>query len=245
LRKVLDRLIYLRGLDLPTPDGLLHPNRLRQLASRCGQYAAQPLARFAADQRHTLLAAYLPDLSASLTDQTLDMLDKILDELVRKGNKKQERHFQSNVRALNANLAVLAIAGDALLTARRDGLEPFAAVFDAVGGEDQLAATVESAKKLIRPLDLDSRDLIQTQYAFVRGALMGLYDALDVRAVRGTDPAIEALDYIQQLNTRGRRVTARRSRLGGDPVEAPLDHVTDRWRRLVFEGRKDVNASMY
>jgi hypothetical protein len=47
------------------------------------------LARFAADQRHTLLAAYLPDLSTSLTDQTLDMLDKILDELVRKGNKKQ------------------------------------------------------------------------------------------------------------------------------------------------------------
>jgi hypothetical protein len=81
------------------------PRRLRQLASRCGKYAAQPLTRFDADQRHTLLAAYLPDLSASLIDQTLDMLDKILDELVRKGNKKQERHFQSNVRAQNANLA--------------------------------------------------------------------------------------------------------------------------------------------
>jgi len=49
-----------------------------------------------ADQRHGLLATYLPDLSASLTDQTLDMLDKILDELPRKGRKKQERHFQSN-----------------------------------------------------------------------------------------------------------------------------------------------------
>jgi TnpA family transposase len=245
LRKVLDRLVYLRGLDLPTPDSLVHPNRLRQLASRGGQYAAQPLARFGADQRYSLLAAYLPDLATSLTDQTLDMLDKILEELVRKGNKKQERHFQSNVRALNANLAVLATAGDALLIARRDGLEPFAAVFEAVGGEGQLAATVESAKKLIRPLDLDSRDLIQTQYAFVRGALMALYEALDVRAVRGADPAIKALDYVQQLNARGRRVTARRSRLRGERVEAPLDHVTDRWRRLVLEGRKDINASMY
>jgi hypothetical protein len=52
----------------------------------------------------------------------------------------------------------------------------------AVGGKGQLAATVESAKKLIRPLDLDSRDLIQTQNAFVRGAMMALYEALDVRA---------------------------------------------------------------
>jgi len=131
---------------------------------------------------------------------------------VRKGNKKQEHHFQSNVRALNANLAVLTTAGDALLTARRDGLDPFDVVFNAVGGESQLAATVESAKKLIRPLDLDSRDLIQTQYAFVRGALLALYEALDVRAVRGTDPAPQALAYIQQLDARGRRVTARRSR---------------------------------
>src|SRR5919199_3448099 len=245
LRKVLDRLAYLRALDLPTPDRRLHPNRLRQLAGRCGQYAAQPLARFAADQRHCLLGAYLPDLAASLTDQALDMLDKILEELVRKGNKKQERHFQSNVRALNANLTVLTTASDALLMARRDGLEPFEAVFDAVCGEDHLVATVEAAKRLIRPLDLDARDLIQTQYAFVRGALLALYEALDVRAVRGSDPAIEALDYVQQLNARGRRVTTRRSRLGGETVEAPIGHGTERWRRLVFEGRKGINASMY
>jgi hypothetical protein len=173
------------------------------------------------------------------------MLDKILHELVRKGNRKQERHFQSNVRAMNADLTVLTSASDALLTARRDGLDPFDAVFNAVGGESHLAATVESAKKLIRPLDLDSRDLIQTQYAFVRGALLALHEALDVRAVRGSDPALQALDYIQQLDARGRRVTARRSQLGGQPVEAPLGHVTDRWRRLVFEGRKAINASMY
>jgi hypothetical protein len=187
----------------------------------------------------------LPDLSANLTDQALDMLDKILNELVRKGNKKQERHFQSNVRAMNANLAVLTTASDTLLIARRDGPDPFDAVFDAVGGESQLAATVESAKKLIRPIDLDSRDLIQTQYAFVRGALLALYDALQVHAVRGSDPALEALDYTQQLNARGRRVTARRSRLAGEQVEAPVAHVTERWRRLVFEGRRAINSSMY
>ncbi len=220
--------MYVGSLELPTPDKRLHPNRLRQLATRGAQYAAQPLARFTADQRYGLLGAYLPDLSSSLIDQALDMLDKILEELVRKGNKKQERHFQSSARAMNANLAVLTTAGDALLIARRDGLNPFDAAFDAVGGRSQLAATVESAKKLIRPLDLDSRDLIQTQYAFVRGALMALYEAVEVRAVRGSDPALEALDSIQQLNARGRRVTTRRSRLGGNQVEAPIGHVTER-----------------
>jgi hypothetical protein len=57
------------------------------------------------------------------------MLDKS------KGNKKQERHFQSNMRVRNAYLAVLTTASDALLVSRRNGLEPFTAVFDAVGGE--------------------------------------------------------------------------------------------------------------
>ena len=46
------------------------------------------------------------------------------------------------MRALNVNLAVLTTASDALLMARRDGVDPFDAVFDAVGGEDQLAADV-------------------------------------------------------------------------------------------------------
>jgi TnpA family transposase len=103
LRKVLDRLAYLRALDLPTPDRRLHPNRLRQLAGRCGQYAAQPLARFAADQRYCLLGAYLPDLAASLTDQALDMLDKILEGLVRKGKKKKgDKKGDLHLTALDA-----------------------------------------------------------------------------------------------------------------------------------------------
>jgi len=34
LRKVLDRLAFLHALELPGPDRHLHPNRLRQLASR-------------------------------------------------------------------------------------------------------------------------------------------------------------------------------------------------------------------
>ena len=78
LRKVLERLAYVGSLKLPSLDSRLHPNRVRQLAARGGQYAAQPLARFTSDQRYCLLGAYLPDLAANLTEQALDMLDKVL-----------------------------------------------------------------------------------------------------------------------------------------------------------------------
>lgn len=40
-------------------------------------------------------------------------------------------------------------------------------------------------------------------------------------------------------------MTARRTPLGGEQAEAPIGHVMERWRRLVFEGRKAINSSMY
>src|SRR5438874_2284888 len=116
------------------------------------------------------------------------MLDKILGELLRKGERKQEARFQTNARALNGYLTVLITASDALLTARRDGLDPFAAVFESVP-EETLAATVASSKQLVRPLDLNARDLISREYAHSRGPLLALADILEGRAVQGAHPA--------------------------------------------------------
>ena len=154
LRKVLARRASVRALALPQIDSRVHPNRLRQLARRCARYATQPLAKFAPPRRHALLAAYLDDRGAELVDQALDLFDKLMGEVLRKGERKQEQHFQTHIRALNTNLSVLTTAGDAFLQAWRDGLEPFATVFGAVGGETTLTATVESSKRLVRPLDL-------------------------------------------------------------------------------------------
>jgi hypothetical protein len=44
---------------------------------------------------------------------------------------------------------------------------------------------------------------------------------------------------------RNRRVSARRQTIGDERVEAPLGHVTERWRRLVFQGRKRINPGCY
>lgn len=244
LRKVLDRLTFLCGLGIPVPDQRLHPNRLRQLARRCAQYPVESLVQFAPARRWALLAASLPDLQSDLTDQALDMLGKILGELLRRGERKQEARFQTNARALNGYLTVLITASDALLTARRDGLDPFAAVFEAVP-EKTLAATVASSKQLVRPLDLNARDLISREYAHARGPLLALTDILEVRAVQGAHPALEALEHVRQVGGHQRRVTHRQQKLAGLTVEAPLDHVTERWRRLVFEGPHRLNTTFY
>jgi hypothetical protein len=48
--------------------------------------------------------AYLSELSQNLTGQALDQFDKLLGELMRKGERRQEQHFRLNARKLNSHL---------------------------------------------------------------------------------------------------------------------------------------------
>ncbi len=45
--------------------------------------------------------------------------------------------------------------------------------------EQELQATVEAAKHLLRPENLDSLDLIESRYTPLRQSLLTLYHALD------------------------------------------------------------------
>src|SRR5438874_699688 len=79
---------------------------------------------------------------------------------------------------------------------------------------------------------------------FYRGAWPTFISEL-TRAVQGTHPALEALEHVSRVGAHRRRVTRRRQTLADEAVEAPLDHITERWRRLVFEGKRGLNAAFY
>src|SRR5205807_6760733 len=125
---VVERLLYLRELSLPVLPIALHQNRVLQLARKCSKYQAQPLLNFSRDRRHALLDAYLFELSQDLTDQALDQFDKLLGELMRKGERSQEKYFYVNARKLNRHLTVLTGAAEAFLQARAEGSDPVTAV---------------------------------------------------------------------------------------------------------------------
>lgn len=74
---------------------------------------------------------------------------------MRKGERSQEKHFQINARKLNSHLTVLTRATEAFLLARAEGNDPVVAVLTSVS-ERELQSTVDSAKQLLRPENLDS-----------------------------------------------------------------------------------------
>lgn len=237
LRKILARLTYLHALTLPAPSSRVHRTRLLHLARHAARYQAQPLTKLRPQRRYALLVAYLAELHADLIDQALDMFDKLIGELLRKGERRQADHFVDHAQALNTSLSVLTQAAQAVLTAHEQKTaHPLTAVF-AVVDEPTLRATVTTAQRLLRPTDGDSLDLIEDKYRRLRGALLAFYGALRFQAVRGADdPALRALDHVQRFDRRDRRVTALRQRIDGASVVAPCGHLTPRWRRHALDG---------
>ena len=235
VKQIVERLLFLRGLDLPALPQTLHQNRVLQLARKCTKYQPQPLLKFKAERQHALLMAHLFELSQDLTDQALDQFDRLLGELMRKGERRQEKHFRLNARTLNSHLAVLTKATEAFLVARTEGDDPVTAVLAKVS-ETQLQATVDSAKRLLRPENLDSLDLIESRYTPMRHSLLALYQALDFQPVRKSEPALQALEYVSQLAERRKRVTGREQKVGKVTMTAPLGHLTERWRKHTFTG---------
>src|SRR5207244_2336475 len=99
-----------------------------------------------------------------------------------------------------SHLAVLTKATEAFLVARTEGDDPVTAVLAKVS-EAQLQITVDSAKRLLRPENLDSLDLIESRYIPMRQSLLSLYQALDFQPVRKSEPALQAL-VVNRLKVR-------------------------------------------
>ena len=108
---LLERIAFINDLQLPAKPDNVHPARLRQLAQRGQRYRPQALANLVNPQeRYALLTAYLHEHHQSLIDQLVDMFDRWLGDLMRKGRKKQRHHLHRNITLLNRDTGGLLLS---------------------------------------------------------------------------------------------------------------------------------------
>src|SRR5690349_5176798 len=106
------------------------------------------------------------------------------------------------------------------------------------------AATVTSAKALLRPEDFDSLDLIESRFVPLRKSLFALYTALDFQPLRASEPALQALDHAVRLAKSRKRVTGVEQKVGKQVIATPLGHMTEKWKKHVVKG-KEIVANQY
>lgn len=221
----IDRLQTIRALGVPIELGRnVHQNRLIRPAREGAQTAVYQLEEYEPIRRHAMLVAILLDTSATLTDETLDLHDRLIGSLFTKAKHRHEREFADAGKAINDKVRLYAQVGAVLIDAKRDGIDPFAAI-EAIMPWEQFTQSVTDAERLARTEDFDYLGLLGEHYQQVRRYAPAFLDSFDFKAVPVAEKVVEAIGMLRTLN----RAAARKV-----PEDAPTDFVRKRWQPFVF-----------
>lgn len=116
---LIERLEHVRAIGIDPGRGhLVHQVRLAQLAREAGRTTVQHVADYERQRRHATLVATTLDITADLTDQAIDLFDRLVGAMFRRAEGRQARDFQADARAINEKVRLYARVGAALIDAR-------------------------------------------------------------------------------------------------------------------------------
>ena len=220
------RLRCFQGLELPEGIGRdIHQNRLLKIAREGAQMSPQDLRRFEADRRHATLVAVVLEASATVTDEIIDLHDRIMTKLFATARNKHKQKFQSEGKAINEKVRLYSAIGRALLQAKDAGTDAFDAIEQVIPWDDFIKS-VNDANQLARPGSFDHLHLVDGQFPTLRRYTPQFLSVLTFEAARAAQPVLDAVNTLRAMNAGNTRTV---------PTTAPTTHVKPRWRPLVFK----------
>ncbi|MET4095737.1 Tn3 family transposase [Arthrobacter sp. UYCu712] len=225
MREHIDRLTTWRALDLPwAASRLVHRNRLLKLAREGASMTAADLSKFEPARRCATLFAMAVESMATVTDEIIDLHDRIIGRLIRTAQNKQNQHTLASRSTVATMMRIHSRLGDVLFEAKENGEDPFAAIETAIGWES-LAESIAQAKELTRPAFDDHLALVSTHFTTLRRYTPAFLAVLDLHAAPAAQDLLAAINVIRALNTTGARKV---------PDDAPVSFIRPRWKPLVF-----------
>jgi len=227
-KHILEHLERLRALrDLGLSDQLeqaVHHNRLLKLAREGAAMTTQHLRDLEPRRRRATLVAVVLETRATVTDEIIDLHDRILGTLFNRAKRSHDEQFQHAGQAINDKVRLFSKVGRALLAARESGHDPFAAI-EAVVPWDVLTASVTEAEQSARPANFDFLDRLSSSYPQLRRYTPLLLDTLPLKAAPAARELLLAVETLKTLNeSQARKV----------PEGAPTGFVRTRWQDQVF-----------
>ena len=202
----------------------VHQNRLLKIAREGSQMTPADLAKFGPQRRYATLVALAIEGMAIVTDEIIDLHDRILGKLFNAAKNKHQQQFQASGKAINAKVRLYGRIGQALIDAKQSGRDPFAAI-EAVMPWDAFAESVTEAQKLAQPEDFDFLHRIGESYSTLRRYAPEFLDVLKLRAAPAAKDVLDAIEVLRGMNTDNARKV---------PADAPTDFIKPRWQKLVM-----------
>ncbi|WP_428879799.1 Tn3 family transposase [Bacillus cereus group sp. BfR-BA-01700] len=224
--KVIERLEYIRGMELETVQiNHLHRNRLLQLSRLGSRYEPYAFRDFQENKRYSILTVYLLHLNQDLTDKAFEIHDRQILSLLSKGRKAQEEIQKLNGKKLNEKVIHFTNIGQALIKAKQEKLDVFE-VLESVIEWNSFVSSVEEAQELARPADYDYLDLLQKRFYSLRKYTPTLLRVLEFHSTKANEPLLQAVEIIRGMNESGKRKV---------PDDSPVDFISKRWKKRLYE----------
>src|SRR5260370_877359 len=136
-----ERLRAIRELRIsPEVSRRVHQNPLLQLAREAAQTAVYHFKEYEPDRRYGTLVALMIENAATVTDEILDLNDRLIGSFFTKVKNKYERAFAEQGKAINDKVRLYANVGAALVSAREQWRDPYIALLqEALDRTDELA----------------------------------------------------------------------------------------------------------
>ena len=221
----IERLKVWQALDLPIGvDRLIHQNRLLKIAREGGQMTPADLAKFEPQRRYATLVALAIEGMATVTDEIIDLHDRIMGKLFNDAKKRHQKQFQASGKAINAKVRLFGRIGQVLIDAKQAGDDPFAAIEGVISWE-AFAKSVTEAQSLAQPEEFDFLYRLGESYATLRRYAPTFLTALKLRAAPAAKGVLEAIEVLRSMNNDNARKV---------PADAPIDFIKPRWQKLVI-----------
>jgi hypothetical protein len=166
--KLIERLSLVRELGIePERATRVHQNYWLKLAREGGQSTVQHLAEIEPLRRYATLTALVLELTATLTDEALNMFEHLVGQMFKKSERAHAEQFHASGKSINEKVRLYARVGQALIEARSSGGDVFAAI-ESVLPWSSFESTVAEAQRLAQPEEFDYLVLLDERYSSVR-----------------------------------------------------------------------------
>lgn len=221
----IERLRAIRALGLPADIGKsVHQNRLLRIAREAAQTAVTDLRDYEKTRRHATLVALLVETAATLTDEIVDLHDRMMGSFFAKAKHAYERSLAESGDSIQEKVRIFAQVGTALIDAKAQGQNAFAAI-EAIIPWEVFAQNVEDARKLAHDASFDQLTLVGNHYGQLRRYAPTFLETFEFNGAPVTKPLLEGIEVLKAVNTSGAR------RL---PDDVPTMFVRRRWAPLVM-----------
>lgn len=200
------------------------PVRFKNIARHAGMISMHKIARMPERKRTAILVAFTKAYETIALDEALDVLDLLVTYIAGEAKKLGQKKRLRTLKDLDKSALALAEVCALILNENMQDELLRSVIFASIPRE-KLAKSIATVHELARPYDNNFQDEMVEQYGRVRRFLPKLLCDIEFKAAPAGEATLEAHQYLARM------LESRKQLL----EEAPLDIVSNSWKRLVFD----------